>query len=269
MVIYEAFTESVLTRVGMELSIGTTGEISEIANAIPHVQGSENQTTSKSAAATYHSGLAPRVRRMTSEFSRFNCAIFNPKAPEANRVRRFILWCTFFSCGLFTSLLLMVAISLTTAPRAVDITRLSDVQLLTQVGASELLKENRVKALEEIGRRGLTELKNTPMLFDGPEISIAFAKASAQIGELALVPALMKQLDDSNPQVRSASAQALGVLGDRRTSEFLSLRAARETDPAVREKMKAAIGALGGPALGTTLVVAPLGAQQPKVSRVR
>ena len=147
-------------------------------------------------------------------------------------------------------MLLLLAISLHAGNRPLDPFRLSDAQLLEQVGQNQLGRDVRVKALEEIGRRRLSELKNTPLLFDGPEINIAFAKASAQIGELALVPALMKQLDDSNPQVRSASAQALGVLGDKRTSEFLSLRAGREQDPAVREKMKAAIGALGGPTLG-------------------
>lgn len=189
--------------------------------------------------------IAPRVRRATAEFS-----VMNPGAPKERQVRRIFLWCTLFSCGLFTSMLLLLAISLHAGNRPLDPFRLSDAQLLEQVGQNQLGRDVRVKALEEIGRRRLSELKNTPLLFDGPEINIAFAKASAQIGELALVPALMKQLDDSNPQVRSASAQALGVLGDKRTSEFLSLRAGREQDPAVREKMKAAIGALGGPTLG-------------------
>ena len=140
----------------------------------------------------------------------------------------------------------MVAIQLNSKPAEVPLASLSDVKLLEQVGDSLVERQQRVKALDEIGRRRLTELKNTPMLFDGPEISIAFAKAASQIGELALVPALMKQLDDANPVVRSASAQALGILGDKRTSEFLTLRASRESDPTVREKMRAAIGALGG-----------------------
>ena len=184
--------------------------------------------------------LGPRVRRMTSELS-----IINPAAPARQQVRRVFLWCLLFSFGLFTSLLLMVAIQLNSKPSEVPLASLSDVKLLEQVGDSLVERQQRVKALDEIGRRRLTELKNTPMLFDGPEISIAFAKAASQIGELALVPALMKQLDDSSPVVRSASAQALGILGDKRTSEFLTLRASRESDPTVREKMRAAIGALG------------------------
>lgn len=185
--------------------------------------------------------LAPSVKRFTAELS-----VFNPEAPKINQVRRVFVWSAIFSFGLFASLLMMVMVELSTAPRELEISKLSNSKLLSIVGNHSVSRRVRIESLDEIGHRRLDELKNTPMLFDGPDVFVAFAKAASQIGELALVPALMTHMENPAPAVRSAAAQALGILGDARTADFLSLQAARETDPQVREIIHAAIQALGG-----------------------
>ncbi len=201
----------------------------------------QSSNTSTPGGEGRRSRISPGVRRLTAELS-----VFNPHAPKTMQVRRVFLWSATFSFGLFASLLMMVLVELSAPPKEIHISKLSDSRLLSMVGSNSLPRSVRVESLEEIGRRRLGELKNTPMLFDSPDVYMAFAKASSQIGDLALIPALMTHVENPAPSVRSAAAQALGILGDRRTADFLSIQAARETDPQVREMMKAAIQALGG-----------------------
>jgi HEAT repeat protein len=78
------------------------------------------------------------------------------------------------------------------------------------------------------------------------------ALAAGRIGSVALVPALIERMNDTEPEVRQMAAFALGLVGDTRATERLTF-ALQDPEEMVRARAAEALGRAGGAGAGAAL----------------
>jgi len=98
------------------------------------------------------------------------------------------------------------------------------------------------KAVEKQNAKALIDLAGAKDL----ELQLAAILGLSKVGGDDTTNYLITKLNDANPQIRTAVAQALGTLGDMHTKAHLSAQIARETDASVREAMSKAMANIKG-----------------------
>lgn len=99
------------------------------------------------------------------------------------------------------------------------------------------------KAVEKQNAKALIDLAGAKDL----ELQLATILGLSKVGGSDTTNYLITKLNDANPQIRTAVAQALGTLGDICTPKpTFPAQIARETDASVREAMSKAMANIKG-----------------------
>jgi HEAT repeat protein len=98
------------------------------------------------------------------------------------------------------------------------------------------------KAIEKQNTKALIDLANTR----DTELRIAAIAGLGRVGGDDSANYLITQLGNTEPQIRIAVAEALGVMGDMHTKAHVSAQLNKETDPQVREAISKAMKNIKG-----------------------
>ena len=137
----------------------------------------------------------------------------------------------------------------TEMPSGKMVAEMTDKEVLQVLQSKQASVEMKMQALRETETRsipGFIESSVALLQSDSYVIRVETVKALMRTRDPRSVTILIGVLDDHDPAVRGHAAEALGVLGSRKTLEYLSLRLSREEVEAVRIALKRAIEKISG-----------------------
>ena len=155
------------------------------------------------------------------------------------------------------------------APDSLAVSELSNRQLLGVIMGTTASEQRVLDALTLAADRRIAEFVDASVAtLKHPSAGIRFAtiKLLGNTADRRIVPHLVVMLEDSDEQVRIATARALAELGDRRALGFLSARYFAEKSKEAQSALKRSIEQLSGLPLTDANLINHIKAQSPRTT---